>query len=231
MKKFILLTMTLLCFKVVAQNSPNNREKVVKKILNQTDDISYEVTGSLSPTKDLREALRHLRIAKRLVTGGQQSNFKGLSCVSRDNDNRYPFLFAFPSDNFSFQKIRGERFNTLQECKKVKSEGMRIGRKSLFCLTKKNDGRYPYRISSVNRSEGIKRMGGDIDFGTYDSCLFATQNARVVGMKMAFCVSYYNHKSYPMVVGILNLESMKANRKLDRTFNDRKACLKYLRNF
>ena len=118
-------------------------------------------------------------------------------CVSRDNDNSRPYMFAY-KDFANIVRIQGTIINSKEECEKSLAAAARtINRDRAFaCASRDNDGSRPFQIVALNGgSTGLSLQRSVL--GSLDDCTTATQSMQIRQEGVLYCGSKDNDGSRP----------------------------------
>lgn len=155
-----------------------------------------------------------------------QSSFSSYVCVSRDNDNRGPYVMGIRI-GLDVKRIAGTTVNTTEECKAMVSSMRYTASGALSCVSRDNDARGPFQIAMFNGTETIKRIESTLA-SDINSCRSLVNKMNIASTGDAiFCTSRDNDMRSPYVAMSLNLIS-GVSRRGSEVFNELNACEAFL---
>ncbi|MFN8847072.1 MAG: hypothetical protein ACK5V3_03520 [Bdellovibrionales bacterium] len=125
----------------------------------QVEKLAFEIRreGRYLTDQQRQQIARHLESIERVLRGGdsQQPVAEEYTCVSRDNDNRSPYVFAI-REGIQVVRLTGETFSSIAECQSTLATAREISGRYFFCASRDNDGRSPYQLAALNGSQITK---------------------------------------------------------------------------
>lgn len=211
MKPVFLFLATTLSFNLLAQPlmaATAERAEVVNALLKNTRAIQEEAKVSSATTKDLQEALKLVRQAKRIVldlsTGGSDDVFESpsLKCISLDNDGRAPYVYAYLSDDFKQTKLTSVKFMSVEQCQKSLAEARSLANSKMLCVSADGDDRRPWILTKLEDNTLTKSKA--VQFTSYGGCSQALSDSGSANGKLAFCTSKDGDDIAPYVIGLVD---------------------------
>lgn len=187
--KFLTIAITL----IISLNSyaAKKEDPIYREIADLAYDIQSETRYTQASREDLGQAKKLLEDALAILKGHSGPSAGNLTCVSRDDDGRNPYAFAYRNpDDFSSRKITNAVFADQASCQSAKASAVTVGYRVYYCASKDSDGRNPISLytyePSQNASQG-RQVGVFADQG---SCLSSLSKAVVSRTgTMLVCVS------------------------------------------
>lgn len=218
MKKTIIALSTLLSLSAIAApiNMAAGQDQAVKNIMKTAKVIHEEVQLSYASPSELKRALEHMRAAKDLIMGNNldddfSSNASSLRCVSRDNDNRAPFVYATLKSDFSLMRVEGVMFASVAQCERSLRQAENFGGKQIICASKDGDDRSPW-VATKFESDSSTIQDTNLLFTSFDKCRQAFTQSNLTNGKMAFCTSRDADDRAPYIIGMIDRRTGKMSR-------------------
>ena len=212
MKAVSLVISSVLCLNLFAAGTVAKAtdQLLVKNIMKNAKVIHEEVQLSYASPSELKRALEHMRAAKELIMGSGldddfSSNTSALRCVSKDNDNRGPYVYATLKSDFSLVKVQGVQFYSIEQCETSLRRAEKIGGKQLICASKDGDDRRPWVVANLEGSVATKNA--NLSFTSFDKCREAFTHSTLSNGKLAFCTSKDGDDLAPYVIGMIDRRS------------------------
>ncbi len=212
MKAVSLVISSVLCLNLFAAGTVAKAtdQLLVKNIMKNAKVIHEEVQLSYASPSELKRALEHMRAAKELIMGSGldddlSSNSSALRCVSKDNDNRGPYVYATLKSDFSLVKVQGVQFYSIEQCETSLRRAEKIGGKQLICASKDGDDRRPWVVANLEGSVATKNA--NLSFTSFDKCREAFTHSTLSNGKLAFCTSKDGDDLAPYVIGMIDRRS------------------------
>ena len=102
----------------------------------QVEKLAFEIRreGRFLSDEQRLQIARHLESIERVLRGGGgvQPGTGEYTCVSRDNDNRSPYVFAL-REGIQVVRLTGETFSALSECQNTLATAREISGRYFFC--------------------------------------------------------------------------------------------------
>lgn len=173
--------------------------QVERDVVELNDQIRQSV---LSRSYDQRTLLRVKNQLENVLlmldgsTGEPGGTIKSFKCVSRDNDNRSPYIFAVELSDFSLRRIPDYKFNSLESCQsKAQASRFMVGAVHT-CVSRDNDDSNPFVIASFFTDKTIKRTEV---FKDLLQCQGVVRSARLTAEAWMVCVPRDNDGSAPWI--------------------------------
>lgn len=209
MKAVSLVISSVLCLNLFAAGTVAKAtdQLLVKNIMKNAKVIHEEVQLSYASPSELKRALEHMRAAKELIMGSGldddlSSNSSALRCVSRDNDNRAPFVYATLKSDFSLVKVQGVMFTSIAQCETSLRQSENFGGKQIICASKDGDDRAPWVAASLESTAAIQN--GNMLFTSFEKCRQAFTESTLSNGKLAFCTSRDSDDRAPFIIGMID---------------------------
>lgn len=220
-RNLTLAVITMISTQALAQvRGPHS---VAREAFQLADELRYN--ENMLSEKQKVEISQLLRQARQVMMGGGPSQY---ICVSRDNDNAQPYVFAI-RQGVQTTRIKGEQFSTMQACQDgiTKMIPMRNG-SSLTCASRDSDGAQPFVIGLIQ--DGVLSKFPDTQVSTMDQCrdLMAKAVQSLNRGKMTLCVSRDRDGAQPYVAAEIDLQTRSVTKGSD-TFSDMNSCNAFLR--
>lgn len=204
---FILATALSLSSFAAPVQKANGQDLVIKNIMKNAKVIHEEVQLTYASPSELKRALEHMRAAKELIMGSGldddlSSNSSALRCVSRDNDNRAPFVYATLKSDFSLVKVQGVMFTSIAQCETSLRQSENFGGKQIICASKDGDDRAPWVAASLESTAAIQN--GNMLFTSFEKCRQAFTESILSNGKLAFCTSRDSDDRAPYIIGMID---------------------------
>lgn len=217
---------------LVLSNIYGYESRAEDPIYREIADLAYAVQTETRYTQanrqDLGQVKRMLGDALSILKGGSGSNAGSLTCVSRDNDGRNPFAFAYRNpDDFSTKKITNAIFGDLASCQSAKASAITVGYRVLYCASKDSDGRNPISIYTYTPSQNATQGKQVGVFADQKSCETSLKKAIVSRAgAVLVCVSKDNDGRNPWTQATIKADGTVIRTNV--TYADLTACLNSL---
>ena len=212
---FIIATALSLSSFAAPVQKANGQDQVIKNIMKNAKVIHEEVQLTYASPSELKRALEHMRAAKELIMGSGldddfSSNTSELRCVSKDNDNRGPYVYATLKSDFSLVKVQGVQFYSIEQCETSLRRAEKLGGKQLICASKDGDDRRPWVVANLEGSVATKNA--NLSFTSFDKCREAFTHSTLSNGKLAFCTSKDGDDLAPYVIGMIDRRTGEVSR-------------------
>lgn len=205
MKAVTVILASVLCLNLSAKpvsSVSSDRQQVVKNILKNARVISEEVEFSDASSSELKNALSLIKEAKRIILGKNDVSESSLRCISRDNDNRAPYVYATLKSDFTLEKISESLFTTSSLCEQALSDAKDFSDAQVLCISRDGDDRAPWVSAKLQGNTLIKDKA--FLFTSYQGCREAFSSGKVVNGKYAFCTSRDADDRAPYIIGLVD---------------------------
>ena len=191
MLRFLSLVFLLISFSSLAQ--------VEQEVVELNDQIRQLILSRPYDDRTLLRVKNQLENVLLTLDGTPETpagTIKSFKCVSRDNDNRAPYIFAVEMSDFSIRRIPDYKFNSLESCQtKAQASRFMVGAVHT-CVSKDNDDVAPFVIASFMPDRTIKR--NEI-YRELNLCQNSIRAARVSAEAWMICVARDNDGQSPWV--------------------------------
>lgn len=118
-----------------------------------------------------------------------------LTCTSRDNDGRDPWVLAV-KDPITLQqtKLPSSNIGASANCEPVKRSAVQVRDSYFVCTSKDNDGRDPWTVTHYRDGQLVRKIN---NLGTLQNCSSALNQAIRSSAAVAFCASKDNDGRAP----------------------------------
>lgn len=152
-------------------------------------------------------------------TGEPNGTIKSFKCVSRDNDNRSPYIFAVELSDFSLRRIAEYKFNSLESCQsKAQAARFMVGGVHT-CVSRDNDDSNPFVIATFYADRTSKRTEV---FKDLIQCQSVMNAARVSSEAWMICVPRDNDGSAPWIRVVTKRDGQSVRQS--ETFSSFESC-------
>ncbi|MFS4460146.1 hypothetical protein [Bdellovibrio sp. HCB2-146] len=229
MKKVIVLAAgCLLAVSAIAQsfNIEQKALDIAREIQQRspylTESQRYEIARDL---ESIRRTLRNEGGSNQGRPNRPDRYQSDLACISRDSDNRAPFIIVI-RDGVDSRRTNA-MFRTMDECTTALHSSIRLGRSSVFCSARDGDSRAPFVLNAVSRN-GVERING-VTYGSMSTCNDLVKAGRVTRSGNAlFCAPRDGDDRAPWVALELDTENMQV-RAGNQTFSTKEECVNFVR--
>lgn len=215
MPRLLILIATLFSFSSLAQ--------VERDIVELNDQIRQLVLSRSFDNRTLlrvKNQLENVLITLDGSTGEPGGTIKSFKCVSRDNDNRSPYIFAVELSDFSLRRIPDYKFNSLESCQS-KAQAVRFMAGAVHtCVSRDNDDTSPFVVASFYTDRTSKRTEV---FKDLIQCQGVLNSARVSADAWMICVPRDNDGTAPWIRLVIKRDGSSVRQS--ETYQSHESCL------
>tara|TARA_R110000868_G_scaffold68518_7_gene202571 strand:- start:9388 stop:10074 length:687 start_codon:yes stop_codon:yes gene_type:complete len=192
-----MLIATLLSFSFIAHAQVDRDIRVLLNEIRKETEQPQDQRTLLRVRERLRSTLDLLQGGSGPGPGPVPNPRMNLSCISRDNDGRDPYVLGVKDPiTLSVTKLPHSNIGPEVNCREVKESAVKV-RESIFaCVSKDNDGRDPWSIAHFKDG---KFEGNINNLGKLSDCAMAMQRSIQSSQAIAFCASRDNDGRAPWV--------------------------------
>ena len=178
---------------------PRNESRTVERAYRIADLLARQIDRlSYQQEQDINRSLDDIVATMR---GGQQQPQGSLTCVSRDNDNRDPWILAYEENPLTITRFPQAVFGTQQNCQNMITTMRSLdGYRNLFCSTRDGDGRDPWQLTIFDEMSRTVKVVPGSSVGNLAACSVAMNGAQLYGDDLAMCVTRDNDGRDPWVL-------------------------------
>lgn len=201
---------------------------VREEVLSLNENIRHTVKSNHLDERILLRLKNQLETALRTLQGerpgrpggpGRRDQFE-LRCMSRDNDNRAPYILAGEFRDFSVKRFPDFLFQSENACMTTIQNVYEIIGGQHFCVSKDKDGKAPYVLGSIIGQESV--LHKEV-FLNLESCNMSLQSARSTFVAFSYCSSRDRDGRNPYIRVVVDREG-KSSRQSE-IFNSLESCL------
>lgn len=193
----------------------------------RTADAVKNDARYLSPEQKfrIREQLAAIRDTLNGDNGGSYGG-QSLTCVSRDNDGRGPYVLAI-REGINVRRLSGTTVNSTNECQRMADTIRYVEGRALLCVSRDNDGRSPWSMAMLGRQGEIVKINYTTT-NNFQECAGKIRTLRPSRGEVTFCASRDNDGRSPYAAVSLNLNTMQTQLG-GETFRTPAECEQFLR--
>jgi hypothetical protein len=160
--------------------------------------------------------------------GGGAPVIGNYSCISRDNDNAAPFVYAL-RDGINMIRVTGMSFGSLANCQASIQSIKYVGPLALACASRDNDDANPWVFTSLNGGNVVKIA--NTNTSSLSACKDLMNRMIILGntSTVAYCKARDNDNASPYVAVNLDLANGQMQTGTER-FSDIESCWRFLGN-
>lgn len=172
--------------------------QVDRDVVDLNDKIRSLVLSNSYDQRTLLRAKNQLETVL-LTLGGTDTGPVGgvtLRCVSRDNDNAAPYIFAVELSDFTLKRFPEHKFSSLNSCQTKAAAGRVMIGGFFTCVSRDGDDANPFVIASFIGEQTTKRTE---KFSSLEQCQSTVRGARSNLDAFVMCVSRDNDGANPWI--------------------------------
>ena len=206
-----------------------NRNRVERRILRQVQSIEENLAFSSANTEELRQALRLLRQAKKIISGDTRDRQPvpsiRLECTDRDGDDRAPYVFSYIK-GFNVIKLKNVTFHSLSNCQRSLDESFFVQGVQTMCVARDGDNRAPYSLVTV-RGQQLTKITSK-SFPSYSKCRDIERRSVSRSDGLFFCIDRDSDNRAPYVIRKFNALNNSVENVNSQTFSSIEKCERVL---
>ncbi|MBS1958630.1 MAG: hypothetical protein JST80_04080 [Bdellovibrionales bacterium] len=207
MKALLLLTVTLTSTGAFAQQTSGDIVRDSAQLASEIRRESPYLTRAQAAA--ISEKIQDIRT---IIYGGSSGSDLNLTCVSRDNDGRDPWVLGV-RDGINVSRLTSAVFANNADCTSAINNAKSFRGVAVTCVSRDNDGRAPFQFATIVNDGGVKanKVAKSIS-GSYADCQGTLNRALPSSGRdqLTYCTSRDNDGRAPFVAVNLDIRSGNA---------------------
>lgn len=160
-------------------------------------------------------------------TGGGGGGAFSYSCISRDNDNSRPYVYAL-RDGINMIRVSAMQFQSMDACQASISSIKYVGGAAIACVSRDNDDARPWVFATLN-GQTVNKLSQTSTQSLADCKGLMDRMIVLPGSSVAYCKARDNDNARPYVAATLDLQS-GTFKQGSENFSDLESCWRFLGN-
>lgn len=223
MKGLLLSLSVLLSFN--GHSEEKSSERLKRQALRLAQKIEGQLRYSAVSLNALRKSIQGLKKVTAILDGDDFPSERIFKCISKDDDNRRPYIFSYKDEDFNIIKLSNPQFSSSLNCESSINNSYKLRTSEVFCASRDGDDVRPYSLYKLEADKMVKVK--NTKFDNDNSCKRDLLNGVPHAGGIAYCTSRDGDNKSPFHLYLLAAGSDHAKVKGNR-FSSLNECQRFL---